>query len=147
MCAAHHAPHALVRPFTPRGIAAYGGIHVNRTHPLFIAIALSLLGGCSAPPDGSTRAASSSSALAGADCLSDADCNATEYCATPEGECGGFGTCSGRGINVFCVATVQPVCGCDGVTYSNACYAQKAGASLQSDGACADGSADDGAAE
>jgi hypothetical protein len=116
---------------------------MNRTHPLFIVFACSLLGACSAPPERSTRAVSSSSALVGADCTSDADCDANEYCATPEGTCGGTGTCTGRGINVLCVGTVQPVCGCDGVTYPNICYAQKAGASLQSDGACADGSADD----
>jgi hypothetical protein len=110
---------------------------------LFIVLACSLLGGCSAPPDRGTRAVSSSSALAGADCILDADCDANEYCATPEGVCGGIGTCTGRAINVFCMTLVRPVCGCDGVTYPNACYAQKAGASLLSDGACADASADD----
>jgi hypothetical protein len=110
---------------------------MNRTHPLFIVCALSLLGlgACSAPPERTTRAVSSSSALAGADCTSNADCGATEFCAAPEGLCGG-GTCTGRGINVLCVGTVQPVCGCDGVTYLNSCYARKGGASLQSEGAC-----------
>ncbi|HTQ42211.1 MAG TPA: Kazal-type serine protease inhibitor domain-containing protein [Polyangiaceae bacterium] len=116
---------------------------MNRSHSPFIVFALSLLGGCSAPPDGGTRVVSSASALAGADCTSDSDCDATEYCATPEGTCGGTGTCTGRGIGAFCMTLWQPVCGCDGVTYANACYAQKAGASLLSDGACADGSADD----
>jgi hypothetical protein len=118
---------------------------MKRTHPLFIVFALSLLGlvACSAPPDRTTRVASSSSALAGAACISDADCDATEYCATLEGTCGGIGTCTGRGITMLCMALWQPVCGCDGVTYGNTCYAQKAGASLDYDGACADASADD----
>jgi hypothetical protein len=122
---------------------------MNRTHQLFIVIALSILGlgGCSAPPDRTTRVVSSSSALAGADCISDVFCDATEYCALPEGTCGGIGTCTSRGINVFCMTLWQPVCGCDGVTYSNSCNAQKAGVSLLSDGACADGSADDGSAD
>jgi len=116
---------------------------MNRSHSLFTLFALSLLGGCSAPPDRSTRVVSSASALAGADCTSDADCDTTEYCAAPEGTCGGTGTSTGRGIGTYCMTLWQPVCGCDGVTYANACYAQKAGASLMSDGACADGAADD----
>ena len=120
---------------------------MNRTHPLFIAYVCSLLGGCSAPPDRGTPVVSSSSALAGADCTSAADCDATEYCATPEGTCGGTGTCTGRAIGVYCFDMWQPVCGCDGVTYANTCYAQKAGASLLSDGACADASTDDGGTE
>ena len=122
---------------------------MNRTHSLFFVFGLPLLGlaACSAPPERNTRAMSSSSALAGDLCTSNADCDATEYCASPEGQCGGIGTCTGRAVGVFCITLWQPVCGCDGVTYANACYAQKAGMSLDSDGACDDGSVDDGGAD
>jgi hypothetical protein len=42
-------------------------------------------------------------------------------------------------IGVMCVETVSPVCGCDGVTYSNSCYAEKAGVSSYKTGTCPSG--------
>lgn len=39
--------------------------------------------------------------------------------------------------NVACIEIYQPVCGCDGVTYSNKCYASSGGVSSWVDGECA----------
>jgi hypothetical protein len=46
-----------------------------------------------------------------------------------------LGTC--RQITVRCSNTSMPVCGCDGVTYTNACMALTAGQNVDYDGACA----------
>jgi hypothetical protein len=69
-------------------------------------------------------------------CQSNDDCSELEYCAFPVGQCGGDGACTSRGINLFCTTLYQPVCGCDGTTYTNTCYANKAGQSLVATGAC-----------
>jgi hypothetical protein len=37
---------------------------------------------------------------------------------------------------VVCPASVIPVCGCDGITYSNACVAAGAGVTVASEGEC-----------
>ena len=62
------------------------------------------------------------------------------YCAfAPEARCGAAdqtGTCSTR--PEFCTALFDPVCGCDGRTYSNACTAASHGVSVASVGACED---------
>ena len=79
-------------------------------------------------------------------CNSNDDCSELQYCQSPDGECGA-GTCVARGVNVYCVQRDQPVCGCDGITYQNACYAAKAGASISASGACATTSAPTSACE
>ena len=68
------------------------------------------------------------------------ECAADLYCAFPAGShCGaadGGGTCaapSGR----FCTEQYQPVCGCDGKTYGNACTAAAIGVSVDFAGECA----------
>ncbi len=67
-------------------------------------------------------------------------CSATEYCAYVEGQlCGATdasATCVPR--PQVCTADVNPVCGCDGKTYSNACIAAEAGFGYVSKGACVD---------
>jgi hypothetical protein len=69
-------------------------------------------------------------------CNTNDDCPSLQYCSKKEGQCGDQGVCASRGVNLFCTFNYQPVCGCDGVTYSNACAAMKGGASLDYDGPC-----------
>lgn len=66
-------------------------------------------------------------------------CPAEFYCEHPAGQClevmDGAGTC--QPIPQVCTRDYRPVCGCDGVTYSNACVAAAAGASVAIEGECA----------
>jgi hypothetical protein len=72
-------------------------------------------------------------------CLENADCdNEAQYCAKPPGECDGEGECLVR--PEICTANWDPVCGCDGETYGNACGAASAGQSVAYDGECAEDS-------
>jgi len=58
-----------------------------------------------------------------------------QYCDQPLGACGALGSCRQRPIS--CTTVIDPVCGCDGQTYVNACLARMAGASVASGGPCA----------
>ncbi|RMH43631.1 MAG: hypothetical protein D6689_04605 [Deltaproteobacteria bacterium] len=61
---------------------------------------------------------------------------ANDYCDV-SGHCGATdqsGVCRER--PQFCPEVYQPVCGCDGTTYGNACKAAAAGASVASEGPC-----------
>ena len=84
-------------------------------------------------------------ALVGASCDSDNgdegefcdendDCNAAFFCDYPENGCNTIGTCNER--PTACPATIDPVCGCNDVTYDNECLAQMAGTSRKSGGPC-----------
>ena len=73
-------------------------------------------------------------------CWDNADCSPDMYCLTPLGECDSQGKCVDRlGDDVMCLAIWDPVCGCDGHTYSNGCYAAKAAVSIDYDGECGGG--------
>jgi len=63
-------------------------------------------------------------------------CPEGEVCLRPVGECAtdAEGLC--HSIPVACQGVINPVCGCDGVTYDNACVAAGAGATIASEGEC-----------
>jgi Kazal-type serine protease inhibitor domain len=65
-------------------------------------------------------------------------CGANEFCDFPKtancGRADAPGKCAA--IPGACLAVVQPVCGCDGQTYSNACVANAQGVSVELHAAC-----------
>jgi hypothetical protein len=66
-------------------------------------------------------------------------CAIDQFCMRSEGSCAPDtqGTCTE--IPLTCPTLSNPVCGCDGVTYMNACFAQAAGMTVQHAGACTPG--------
>ena len=73
-----------------------------------------------------------SGALAG--CVDNADCAPDEFCRTAPGDCGGIGSCEPYPFG--CAFIYLPVCGCDGIDYSNECIARISGISVDTNGVC-----------
>jgi hypothetical protein len=63
-------------------------------------------------------------------------CIDAEFCKRPVGACASDAAGVCQPDPVSCSATVDPVCGCNGVTYSNACVADALGVTVASEGAC-----------
>lgn len=73
--------------------------------------------------------------MAATSCKKNSDCGSGDYCDFPWGTCGSDGgTCEVR--PTICKRDWNPVCGCDGTTYSNACNAAGAGVSVKHGGEC-----------
>ena len=66
-------------------------------------------------------------------CEAEGDCRRNLYCARAEGTCHGVGTCQIKPD--ACLDIDAPVRGCDGVMYSNSCFAAMMGTSVKFEGA------------
>jgi hypothetical protein len=67
-------------------------------------------------------------------CSSSADCELAEFCQKPTGQCNQTGNCMKK--TETCPQIYDPVCGCDGITYPNACQADIAGIAIDFNGEC-----------
>jgi hypothetical protein len=71
-------------------------------------------------------------------CGTDSACEPTDFCKKPVGACNARGTCRPRTTGGGCPLHIDPVCGCDGRTYSNECEAIVANANIRHEGECAE---------
>lgn len=72
----------------------------------------------------------------GTPCVNNEMCEDNAYCHFLDGLCSDTGFC--QELPEGCPEVYEPVCGCDGTTYSNSCSAASVGQSLLHVGACED---------
>lgn len=67
-------------------------------------------------------------------CYTNSNCASGKFCEFPVGNCEGPGTCVS--VPEACIETYEPVCGCDGDTYSNNCHRMMSSVSKNHAGEC-----------
>lgn len=67
-------------------------------------------------------------------CSENYECEVSEMCIKKFGDCTGWGYC--EQIPEACDSVEEPVCGCDDVTYSNICEANKLSRNAKHSGEC-----------
>jgi hypothetical protein len=89
----------------------------NECEAAAVGVNIVLEGGCPPPP-----------------CTDNNECAVNEYCEKTVGDCDGTGEC--LPMPVTCIDIWDPVCGCDALTYGNACEAEAVGVNVASVDAC-----------
>lgn len=107
--------------------------------PLLLAVVLGAAGGCDAGPEPSgpelrTDEPSKEEVPAPVVCFTSKECLPEEYCATAAGACGREGVCTA--LPTGCDRTRDPVCSCDGVDYTNSCWAASEKQNVDFAGSC-----------